>query len=96
MTTIALLLALQDPEVATVTLDVRKMPMGKLLELVTKETGIPIELDADVKKDLDLEQELVTFKVDKLQVAGAMKLLFGPHDLRVTVVDKKKLRVSKP
>ena len=93
MTTIVLLLALQDPEVATVSLDVRDMPLPKLLELVTKETGIPIELDADVKLD---ERELVSFKVEKLQVLGAVKLLVGPRGLRVTVVDKKKLRVSRP
>ena len=96
MTTIALLLALQDPEVATVSLDVRDMPLGKLLELFVSKTGVPVELDDAVKKDLDLENELVTFKVEKLQVLGAAKLLFGPHGLRVTAVDKKKIRVSKP
>ena len=96
MTTIALLLALQakDPEVATVSLDVRDLPLVKVLELITQETGIPIELDADVKKDLDLEGEIVTMKVEKLQVLCAVKLLLGPR--AVKAVDQKKIRVSRP
>ena len=95
MTTIALLLALQakDPEVATVSLDVRDLPLVKVLELITQETGIPIELDADVKKDLDLEGEIVTMKVEKLQVLCAVKLLLGPRGVKA--VDQKKIRVSR-
>lgn len=91
-----LLALLQDPDVATVTIDVRDKPLGKVLELITKESGVPIELDDAVKKELDLDQELVTFKIEKLQVTGAVKLLLGARGLEVKALDKKKVRVSKP
>lgn len=94
--TLLLLLLAQDPDVATVTLDLKDAPIRQVLASITKETGIPIELDDAVKKELDSDQELVSFKVEKLAVTGALKLLLLPRGYEARVVDKKKVRVSKP
>lgn len=96
MTLIALLLALQakDPDVETVTLDLQDTPILKVLEKITKDTGIPIEVDEPLKKGL--EKETTSIQVDKLVVSGAVKLLLVPRGLKVEVVDKKKIRVTRP
>ena len=90
---VTLLPQAKDPDVATISLDLKDTPLGKVLEIVTKETGIPIELHEDVKKELDLEKELISVQLTKIQVTGALKLLLGPRACDVKVVDKKKILI---
>ncbi len=96
LTLLTLLACAQDPETVRVTLDVKDQPLGKVLEAVRAQTKVPIELDEEVKKRVDLDQELVTVRITDLVLTGALRLLFGPSGLQVDVVDKKKIRISVP
>jgi hypothetical protein len=92
MTLACLLAQDKDPDVATVSLDVKSASLGLILEMVSKRSGIPIELDADAKKDLDLK-EVITIKLENLVVTGALKLILFPSGFEAKVVGKKKVLI---
>jgi hypothetical protein len=82
----------KDPDVATVTLDMTNASLGLILETLSKTTGIPIELDADAKKDLDL-RESTTLKLENMVLTGALKLILFPSGFEAKVFDKKKVLI---
>lgn len=96
LTLLTLLACAQDPDTARVTLDLKDVSLGKALDAVRAQTKVPIELDEEVKKRIDLDNATMDVKITDLVLRGALQLLFGPAGLQVDVVDKKKIRISVP
>lgn len=99
--TAALLLALfaapaqaKDPDKVEVSVDLQDATMGQLFEMLTRLSGIPIELDEAAKKAFDLDKEKVSVKLDKISLSGALRLILAPRNMQAAWVDQKKLVVS--
>lgn len=94
LTLLTLLASVQDPETARVTLEARDLSLSKILEAFRTQTKVPIDLSEAAKKEIDLDQELITISVKDLVLTGALRLIFGPRDCDVTIVNQKKLLIS--
>jgi hypothetical protein len=86
----------KDPDSVKVTLDCENASIGEILESLKLISGIPIELDAAAQKKVDPAIEKVSLKLQDTILTDALKLLFGPRGLEVTVVDKKKVLITVP
>ena len=93
MTLIALCLALQDPDVVKVTLDVKNASFRTVLDLLRVQTKVPIEIEAEAKKTIDLDETKMDLSVKDLPLTAALKLILLPEGLKAKVVDKKKVLI---
>jgi hypothetical protein len=84
----------KDPDQVKVTADMQNAPLGQVLEMFSQISGVPIELDDAARKQLDLDKEMISIKVQDISVTGALKLLFARHNMDVKTVDKKKVVIS--
>jgi len=86
----------KDPDVRQVTLKADNFPLGKIVAELQKETGIPIEYDDAVKKQLESDDSQITIEVKDLPLTGALRLVFQSRGFKVVAVDKKKVLITTP
>lgn len=91
---LTLLLQAKDPDTTRVSIKVKDATFDQVLRTLTKDTGIPIELDDAAKKEIDVEKAEISIEITQLNLTAALRLIFGPSNLEVKVVDKKKVVIT--
>jgi hypothetical protein len=91
------LLALQqkDPDETRITIKVTDTPIEKLIDMISRDSGVPIEWSADAKKKVD-RKATANLEVQDMPVTGAVKLVVLPQGLEAKAVDKKKVVIVVP
>lgn len=91
---LAVLLQAKDPSTTKVSIQVKDTTLDQVLKTLTKDTGIPIELDDAAKKEIDPEKEQISVDIKQLNLTDALRLILGPANMDVKVVGKKKVVIT--
>ena|SRR6185295_15997113 len=91
---LVVLLQAKDPNTTRVSIKVKDATLDQVLKTLTKDTGIPIELDDAAKKEIDPEKEQISIDIKQLNLTDALRLILGPANMDVKVVEEKKVVIT--
>lgn len=84
----------KDPDVVKISLDLENASLRKVLESITGESKIPVTVDAEVLKTLDLDKEALSVKVENTTVTNILRLILQPRNLEARWVEKTTLFIT--
>lgn len=84
----------KDPDVVKISLDLENASLRKVLESVTRESKIPITVDVEVLKNMDLDKEVLSVKVENTTVTNLLRLILEPRKLEARWVEKTTILVT--
>ena len=100
MKTAALVLVLlafqqKNPDETRITIKVTDTPIEKLVDMISRDSGVPVEWTPEAKKKLD-SKATANLEIQEMAVTGAVKLVVLPQGLDARVIDKKKVLIVVP